>query len=131
MSRYRYSEWDGSQELFDSNADEIMDELGRNLMSYGDVSYALRLMQRGGIKDSQGRRLPGIQELLQRLRQKKQSQLDKYNLGSMTDEIRQKLDDILQAEHQGIQRRLDEARQKADAVKDYRGYGSTKLKEAG
>ncbi|MBI2329725.1 MAG: VWA domain-containing protein [Chloroflexi bacterium] len=33
----------------------------------------------------------------------------------MTDEIRQKLDDILQAEHQGIQRRLDEARQKAEA----------------
>ena len=113
MSIYRYSEWDGSQELFDSDADEIMEELGRNLMSYGDVSHALRLMQRGGIRDSQGRRLPGIQELLQRLRQQKQSQLEKYDLGSMMDEIRQKLDNILKTEHQGIQQRLDEARQKA------------------
>ena len=113
MSIYRYSEWDGSQELFGPDADELMDELGHNLMSHGDVFNALRLMQRGGIRDSQGRRLPGIQELLQRLRQRKQSQLEKYNLSSVTDEIRQKLDNILKTERQGIQRRLDEARQKA------------------
>ena len=113
MSIYRYSEWDGSQDLFDLDADELMDELGRNLMSYGDLSYALRLMQRSGIRDSQGRRLPSIQELLQRLRQRKQSQLDKYKLSSVMDEIRQKLDNILKTEREGIQQRLDEARQKA------------------
>ena len=113
MSIYRYSEWDGSQDLFDLDADELMDELGRNLMSYGDLSYALRLMQRGGIRDSQGRKLPGLQELLQRLRQRKQGQLEKYKLSSVIDEIRQRLDNILKTERQGIQRRLDEARQKA------------------
>ncbi len=113
MNIYRYSEWDGSQNLFDLDADQLMDELGRNLMSYGDLSYALRMMQRGGITDSQGRKLPSIQELLQRLRQRKQSQLDKYNLGSVLDEIRQKLDNILKTERQGIQRKLDEAKQKA------------------
>jgi len=113
MKIYRYSEWDGSQELFGSDADELMDELGRQLMSYGDLSYALRLMQRFGLRDGQGRRLPGIQELLQRLRQQRQSQLDKYKLGSVLDEIRQKLDEILKTEREGIERRLDEARQKA------------------
>jgi uncharacterized protein with von Willebrand factor type A (vWA) domain len=113
MSIYRYSEWDGSQDVFDLDADELMDELGRSLMSYGDLSYALRQMQRGGIRDSQGRRLPSIQELLQRLRQRKQSQLDRYDLGSVMGEISQKLDNILETERQGIQRRLDEARQKA------------------
>jgi len=113
MSIYRYSEWDGSQDLFDLDADELMDELGRNLMSYGDLSYALRLMQRGGIRDSQGRKLPGLQELLQRLRQRKQGQLEKYKLSSVIDEIRQRLDNILKTERQGIQRRLGEARQKA------------------
>ena len=113
MNIYRYSEWDGSQELFELNADELMDELGRNLMSYGDLSYALRLMQRGGFRDGQGRQMPSIQELLERLRQRRQNQLDKYNLGSVLDEIRQKLDNILKTERQGIQRKLDEARQKA------------------
>lgn len=113
MNIYRYSEWDGSQDSFSLDADELMDELGRNLMSYGDLSSVLRLMQRGGIRDNQGRRLPGIQELLQRLRQRKQSQLEKYKLSSVMDEIRQKVDNILKTERQGIQRRLDEARQKA------------------
>ncbi len=113
MSIYRYSEWDGSQNLFDLDADELMDELGRNLMSYGDMSYVLRMMQRAGINSRQGRRLPGIQELLQRLRQRRQSQLDKYKLGSVLDEIRQKLDNILKTERGGIQKKLDEARQKA------------------
>ena len=113
MSIYRYSEWDGRQDLTGPDADELMTELERQLMSYGNFSYALRLMQYGGFKDSQGRRLPGIQDLLQRLRQRRQSQLEKYNLGSVMDEIRQKLDNILKMERDGIQRKLDEAKQKA------------------
>lgn len=113
MSVYRYSEWDGSQDLFDLDADELMDQLGRNLFSYGDLSSALRLLQRGDIRDSQGRRLPNIQELLQHLRQKRQGQLQKYKLGSVMDDIRHQLDNILKLERQGIQRKLDESRQKA------------------
>src|SRR3989304_667447 len=89
-----------------------MDQLGENLISHWDMADALRRMQDGGLRDSQGRRLPSIQELLQRLQQKKQDQLDKYNLGSVLDEIRRKLDDIMKAERLGIQEKLDEARQK-------------------
>jgi uncharacterized protein with von Willebrand factor type A (vWA) domain len=113
MGEYLYSEWDGTQDIFDLDADALMNELERNLMSHGDLSYALRQMQRGGLRDSQGRRLPSIQDLLQRLRQRRQSQLDKYNLGSVMDEIREKLDNIVKQERQGIQKRLDEAKQKA------------------
>jgi len=113
MGIYRYSEWDGTQDLFELDADALMQELESNLMSYGDLSYALRMMQRGGLRDSQGRRLPSIQDLLQRLRQKRQSQLDRYKLGSVLNEIREKLDNILKTERQGIQKKLDEARQKA------------------
>ena len=91
MSVYRYSEWDGTQEGFDLNPDELMDELGQKLMSRGDLADALRMMQQGGLRDAQGRRLPSVQELLQRLRQRKQEQLDKYNLGSTVDEIKQKV----------------------------------------
>jgi len=113
VSQYRYSEWDGSQDIFDPDADELIDELGRNLMAHGDMSAAMHQMQRDGIKGRQGRRLPGIQELLQQLRQRRQSQLEKYNLGSMMDEIRQQLDNILKTEREGIQSQLEEARQKA------------------
>ncbi len=113
MGRSRYSEWDGTQDIFELDADALMEELGRNMMSYGDLSYALRLMQRGGLQDSQGRRLPSVQDLLQRLRQRRQGQLDRYNLGSVMKEIREKLDNILKTERQGIERRLEDARQKA------------------
>ena len=74
MDTYRYSEWDGTQDLFEPDADALMDELERNLMSYGDLSDALRLLQRGGIRDRQGRRLPSIQDLLKQLRQRRQNQ---------------------------------------------------------
>ncbi len=116
MNEYRYSEWDGSQNLFDLNADDLMSQLGENLISHWDMADALRRMQNSGLRDSQGRRLPSIQELLQRLQQRKQEQLDKYNLGSVLDEIRRKLDDIMKAERRGIQEKLDEARKKAEQV---------------
>lgn len=115
MSAYRYSEWDGTQGSFNLDADELMEKLGKNLLSHGDLSQALRLIQRGGLSDNQGRRLPSIQDLLQQLRQKRQSHLSRYRLGSIMDEIRQKLDNALKTERQGIQRRLDGAEARAGA----------------
>ncbi|UCB44061.1 MAG: hypothetical protein JSV77_05360, partial [Dehalococcoidales bacterium] len=112
MSIYRYSEWDGTQDLFDLDKDELMDELARNLMDDGNMSYSLWKMQHHGMRDSLGRRLPGLQDLLQRLRQRRQGQLEKYNLSSVMDEIKKKLEDIVKTERDGIQKRLDEARQK-------------------
>jgi len=114
MTIYRYSEWDGTQDIFELDKDELMEELARNLMYDGNLSYALWKMQRLGLRGSDGRRLPGIQDLLQQLRQRKQSQLDKYRLSSVLDEIRQKLENIVKTERQGIQKKLDEARQKAE-----------------
>ncbi|MEE8353496.1 MAG: hypothetical protein V3S10_03485 [Dehalococcoidales bacterium] len=112
MRTFRYSEWDGTQEVFGLDEDEVMDELARNLMQDGNMSYALWKMQRQGMRDSQGRRLPGLQDLLQRLRQQKQGQLDRFNLSSVMDDIREKLDDILKTEREGIDRKIDEAGRK-------------------
>jgi len=113
MAVFRYSEWDGTQEFLDLDQEELMEELARNLMYDGSMSYALWKMQRQGLRDRQGRRLPGLQDFLQRLRQRKQGELDKYKLGSVMDEIRKKLEDVLKTEREGIQKRLDDARQKA------------------
>jgi uncharacterized protein with von Willebrand factor type A (vWA) domain len=109
----RYSEWDGSQNIFEADADSLMDQLQRHLMYDGDLAQALRMMQRNGLMDGQGRRLPSLRELMERLRQRRQEHLGKYKLNSMMEDIRKRLDEIIQTERQGIQRRLDEARQKA------------------
>jgi uncharacterized protein with von Willebrand factor type A (vWA) domain len=112
MGAYSYSEWDGTQDWAKADADDILAELERNLMNHGDLSQALRMMQRTGIK-SGDKRMPGVQELIQRLRQQRQKNLGKYNLGSMMDDIREKLDNILKSERSGIQKKLDEAGEKA------------------
>jgi uncharacterized protein with von Willebrand factor type A (vWA) domain len=114
MKSYSYSEWDGTQDVFEADPDALMKELEERLMRHGDLGDALRMMQHGGLTDSQGRRLPSLQDLLQRLRRRRQEHLDKYQLGSVMNEIREKLDNIIKTERQGIKSRLDEARQKAD-----------------
>jgi uncharacterized protein with von Willebrand factor type A (vWA) domain len=45
---------------------------------------------------------------MERLRRMKQQQLSRYNLDSVMDEIKQRLDKILDTERQGIQKKLDE-----------------------
>ncbi|MDP2730762.1 MAG: hypothetical protein Q8O55_09815 [Dehalococcoidales bacterium] len=120
MKAYRYSEWDGNQNIFNMDADQLMNELDSSLMRHGDLPEALRDLWRRGLRDNQGRQLPSLEKLLQQLRQMRQNQLDRYDLGSVMDEIRQKLDKIQETERQGIQKQLDEAREKA-------GTGSEEL----
>jgi uncharacterized protein with von Willebrand factor type A (vWA) domain len=113
MDNFRYSEWDGSQNIFESDADSLMQELQKNLMYDGDLANALRILQRGGLMDRQGRRLPSLREMLQRLRDRRRQHLEKYKLNSMMDDIRKRVEEIVKMERDGIQHRLDEARQKA------------------
>jgi uncharacterized protein with von Willebrand factor type A (vWA) domain len=113
MKSFRYSEWDGTQDAFEADADALMQELEERLMRHGDLGDALRMMQNGGLTDSRGRRLPSLQDLLQRLRRRRREHLDKYKLSSVMNEIKDKLENIIKTERQGIWSRLDEARQKA------------------
>ena len=113
MENNLYSEWDGSQNIFEPDADALMQELQKNLMYDGNLAEALRMMQRNGLTDRLGRNLPSLKELIQRLRERRQEHLKKYKLSSMMEDIRKKLDDIIKTEREGIQHRLDEARKKA------------------
>jgi uncharacterized protein with von Willebrand factor type A (vWA) domain len=113
MNEYLYSEWDGTQNIFEPDADALMDELQRNLMYDGDLAEALRNMQREGLMDGQGRSLPSLREFLERLRQRRQEHLEKYKLNSIMDDIRKRLDDIIKMERNAIRERLDSTRQKS------------------
>lgn len=106
MVLYRYSYWDGTQEV-DIDADDILDAISEDLLERGDTRQALRrLMQRG----MRGQNLMGLQQMLQRLKERRQQRLDQYNLGSFMDKFQELLDEILELERQGIERRVDEAR---------------------
>ena len=45
-SSYSYSQWDGTQNIFDMDAEELMDHLSSDLLGHGDVWKALRELMR-------------------------------------------------------------------------------------
>ncbi len=107
---YKYSRWDGTQQVFPFDADEVMDALSDDLMNdnYNDLQSALQKLYRWGFNNQMGERMQGLQELLDRLRAKRQAEMNRYDLDSVMQDVREKLDKIVQTERQGMQRRLDE-----------------------
>ena len=112
MREYRYSFWDGTQEPFDLHPDEVMDELADDLFNDSSVMRALqRLMQRG-MTNQAGQRTRGIRDLLEELKQRRRQEMERYDLGSVLNDIKERLQDIVDTEREGIDRRLQEARQR-------------------
>jgi uncharacterized protein with von Willebrand factor type A (vWA) domain len=109
-----YSRWDGSQRLDDLDADQLLDAMSDDLLSDGDPWSALRRLFQRGAKNPDGANLPGLQDLLNRLRRQRQQQLDRYDLSSVLDDIKQKLDNILKTEREGIERRVTDAKERAE-----------------
>ena len=109
--RYRYTVWDGTQDVPDLDADDILDNLTDDLMNFGDLQHALRNLMQRGMRDQDGDRTQGLRDLLQQLRQQRRDQLDRFNMSSVFDDLRQKLDEILDMEQNTLNRRLDEAGQ--------------------
>jgi uncharacterized protein with von Willebrand factor type A (vWA) domain len=110
LSRFsRYSRWDGTQQIAGLDADEIMRALSDDLMQNGDLQRALQRLFRWGFERPDGQHVPGLQELLNRLRQRRQDQLQRYDLGSVLDDIQERLNQIVETERAGIERRLEEA----------------------
>ena len=104
---YRYSQWDGSQEPFEADADALLDALAEDVIDHGDIRRALRdLIRRGANGDDT--RLPGLDDLLERLRSRRNQTLDRYDPDSVMRDLKERLDDVLQTERAGMDRRLSE-----------------------
>ncbi len=108
---YRYSRWDGSQEIFDLDANELMDRLSDELLKQGDVMEALRELLRNGMQNRAGQQMPGLRELMEQLKNRRRQQLQQHNMDSVVDDLKERLETILQTERGGIDRRLAEAQE--------------------
>ena len=95
--RFRYSNWDGSQAERFPTADELMNELSEDLLQYGDLRSALRNMMQRGFQ-MQGEPMQGLRDLMRKLRQQRRERLERYDLGSVMDGLKQELDDIVDLE---------------------------------
>jgi uncharacterized protein with von Willebrand factor type A (vWA) domain len=113
MSLYRYSRWDGSQQLPPFDADDVLDALSEDILAEGDVRRALqRLMQRG-LRGTRGGDVPGLRRIVDRLRERRQAELERTHLDGVLDDLAERLDRIVEQERAGIERRLRDAERAA------------------
>ncbi|MEK7807098.1 MAG: VWA domain-containing protein, partial [Chloroflexota bacterium] len=92
---YRYSQWDGTQQIFATDADELMDHLSEEVMKQGDLMRALRELFRQGFQNREGQRLTGLKDLMEQLKNRRRQQLQQYNMDSVVDDLKERLQDIV------------------------------------
>jgi uncharacterized protein with von Willebrand factor type A (vWA) domain len=104
----RYSAWDGTQEIPEFSADEILDQLADDLLRAGDPRKALRNLLQRGFTLPDGRRFDGLRRLIQQMERERQSMLERFDPSRTTDAVREQLEAIIRQERNGIQARRDE-----------------------
>jgi uncharacterized protein with von Willebrand factor type A (vWA) domain len=102
MRSYRYSQWDGTQDPFAVDADDVMDTMADELLSHGDLNRALRNLMQRGMQGRMGSGFEGIRQMLERLKQQHRERLERYNLASLIDELKKRLEEILQMERNAL-----------------------------
>ena len=98
---YVYHQWDGTGDATLA-PDDIMDSLAEDLLHHGDIDLALQRAFRWGFQTPDGAHTEGLRDLLNRLRQQRQEMLDKWDFKSITKDIQQRLDEILDRERQTL-----------------------------
>jgi uncharacterized protein with von Willebrand factor type A (vWA) domain len=111
---FRYSRWDGTQVGFDLDADSLLDEMSDDLLYHGDLNAALRRLLQQGFRDRNDERLMGLRDMLERLRQRRREMLERNDLGGVYEDIARQLQEVVEQEREGIDRRVDEARASGD-----------------
>src|SRR3954468_8879462 len=111
---FRYSRWDGTQTGFDLDAESLLDEMSDDLLYHGDLNAALRRMMQQGFRDRNDERLMGLREMMERLRERRRQELESRDLGGVYDDIAEQLNEVVDMEQEGIERRVEEATRSGD-----------------
>src|SRR3984893_490975 len=133
-NRYGYSRWDGSQHIEGLDADDILKALSDDYMENGNLQQALKRLMQDGIQNEDERRTMGLRELMERMRNQRNQQLNRYNMASgVMDDLREKLEEIKNLEREGIQERLDgeQSAQQSQSPADQQTPSSGQQPQAG
>jgi uncharacterized protein with von Willebrand factor type A (vWA) domain len=101
---FRYSRWDGTQSIEPLDPDDLLDQISRDMLEDGDLRRALERLLMRGAQRPDGNRSQGMRDLLERLRQRRENELGRYDLSGFMDDINERLGDIIDQERQGIDR---------------------------
>ncbi len=112
MVRFRYSRWDGTQEPFRPDAERAMDAISEGLFDHGDLARALRELFSRGLEGPDGQRRAGLRDLADRLQGARRERLQRHDMDSVMEGIRERLDEVVGLEQAGIQRSVADADQR-------------------
>ncbi len=103
MKGYRYSRWDGSLEAFSMDVKSALEQLSDLMMEGLDAREALEWMREYGFPNAgMNMRVMGRRELVRELREQADSLYQKYDMQQATDELGDRLDEILDREQQAL-----------------------------
>ncbi|MBI3768060.1 MAG: hypothetical protein HY271_06120 [Deltaproteobacteria bacterium] len=105
MLTHRYTRWDGSQHLR-LDAEQVFAKLGEYLSYTDDIRQALEWLLRQGV-DLEGTRVVGLDDLLEQLREQMRQRYHEFNFASALDDVRRKLDELLDLERGTLDERRD------------------------
>ena len=117
MTAFRYRAWDGSQRVDAITAAEALEHIARDVLGGGDARRSVRRLTEEGADLPGNRRIPGLRELLDRVRDRRAEHLDRYHLDTVFEEVTRGLDEVVTRERATVERRLAEA-QAAPATDD-------------
>src|SRR3954452_13639942 len=87
-----YRAWDGSQDVPDLSADEIVDALADDLLEHGDLSEALRDLMDRGVQTGDPSRadMRGLRDILDRIRDRRREMLKEGQLADPLADVRER-----------------------------------------
>jgi uncharacterized protein with von Willebrand factor type A (vWA) domain len=113
-ARYDYSEWDGTQEFTDLDVDDLLSGLTDDLLAGGDLDDALRRIMRAGMRTPDGEQIPGLKDLLARLRERRAEMLAEGDPDGRMGQISAQLDEIEADERAAIDELVEDATTSGD-----------------
>jgi uncharacterized protein with von Willebrand factor type A (vWA) domain len=114
--RFRYSRWDGTQDPFgpDIAAADVLEQLSDEILMGGSADAALQRLLRRGMQG----RFSGLDALKRRLRQRREEEQEMLNLAGPLEQIRERLDEILERERTELTFRDDDDARMRESLLD-------------
>ncbi len=103
MVLIRYSQWDGTQQVFSLEAEAALDELSKFLMEGLDLEEALQWMRYQGFElAGMEFRVMGMEEMLEQLRQQARELMSRFNMDHTFDDRWDRLQEALEREESTV-----------------------------
>ena len=111
-SSWRFSRFDGTQEGFSVDAEDIMAGLTDDLLYHGDLAAALRRLLQEGLETRQGDRVEGMRQMMERIRRRREELASEQN--ELAERVGEALEEVLSTEREELDRSLEQAASSVD-----------------